>query len=135
MIKTYHDLCKFRTFEERFAYLKLGGVVGKPTFGFDRYANQVLYHSVTWKRIRDQVLIRDNGCDLGVPDREVHCGITIHHINPITIYNVENGDRCVFDLNNLISVSPNTHQAIHFGDESILVCLPKEREEGDTKLW
>jgi hypothetical protein len=115
--------------------LKLDGVVGRPTYGFDRYANQVLYHSVTWKRIRDQVIVRDNGCDLGIPDREVHSGVTIHHINPITIANIENGDRCVFDLENLISVSHETHQAIHFGDESKLVRLPQERQEGDTKLW
>jgi hypothetical protein len=132
MIRSYHDLCRHQSFEERYAYLKLGAAVGQPTFGFDRYANQLLYHSVTWKRIRDQVLIRDNGCYLGVP---VYGGVLIHHINPITIENIENGDRCVFDLNNLISVSPATHQAIHFGDESKLVRLPKEREEGDTKLW
>jgi hypothetical protein len=135
MIKTYTQLCHYRSFEERFNYLKLGGIVGEKTFGFDRYFNQVFYHSGEWKHVRDLVIIRDGGCDLGIADREIFSGLLVHHINPITMENIENGDNCIFDLNNLICCTNNTHQAIHYGDESLLVRLPKERRKGDTNLW
>lgn len=135
MIKTYKELIRLPTFEERYAYLKLGGSVGRTTFGFDRYINQALYQSREWKIIRDKIIVRDDGCDLGIKDREVYSRITIHHINPITLENIENSDDCVFDLNNLICTSPNTHEAIHYGDASLLPKLPKDRERGDTCLW
>ena len=134
-IKSYRELSRLKTFEERFEYLKLGGVVGQETFGFDRYLNQAFYRSREWKRIRDQVIIRDNGCDLGILDREIFEYVMTHHINPITIENIENGDDCIFDLNNLICTSRITHQALHYGDASLLVKLPPERRKGDTNLW
>jgi len=126
---------KLKTFEERFEYLKLGGSVGSSTFGCDRYLNQLLYHSKEWKRARDHIITRDEGCDLGCKDRDVYNGILIHHINPITVKNIEKADDCVFDPNNLICTSHNTHQAIHYGDEGLLVRLPKVRKSGDTSLW
>lgn len=135
MIKTYNQLCRLYTFEERFEYLKVSGIVGQSTFGFDRYLNQVLYHSGEWKRVRNLVIIRDEGCDLGIPDREIFKDLMVHHITPITMENIVHRDRCVFDLNNLITTSYNTHQAIHYGDESHLLTLPKERRKGDTLLW
>lgn len=135
MIKTYKDLRRLSTFEERFEYLKLGGAVGNSTFGFDRYLNQLLYHSTDWRRTRDHIIVRDNGCDLGIDDRDIHNGILIHHINPITVANIERGDDCVYDPENLICTSHNTHNAIHYGDVSILTQLPKARLKGDTQLW
>lgn len=135
MIKSYRELIRLPTFEERFAYLKMGGSVGRETFGFDRYLNQAFYNSREWKRTRRDIIVRDESCDLGIFDREIFGKIVIHHINPITIEDLENGDWCVFDPNNLICTSPNTHNAIHYGDESLLSLLPKERRRGDTKLW
>lgn len=135
MIKTYRELRQLQTFEDRFNYLKLNGSVGKSTFGFDRYLNQLLYHSKEWKTIRNEIIIRDEGCDLGIPDRSIYTGLLIHHINPITIENIEHNDPCVFDPNNLICTCHSTHQAIHYGDESHLVRIPKPRVKGDTKLW
>ena len=135
MIKSYIQLSRLSTFTERFEYLRLGGAVGRETFGFDRYLNQALYRSSEWRRIRDLVIIRDECCDLGIADHELYGRVTIHHINPITIEHIENGDDCVYDLNNLICTSHNTHNAIHFGDSSLLVKIPKERKKGDTRLW
>lgn len=135
MIKTYSDLRYLLSFEERFRYLKLEGVVGRESFGFERYLNQLLYHSREWKRVRNQIIIRDEGCDLGIPDREIFNNLLVHHINPITVRNVENNDDCVFDLENLITTTHNTHQAIHYGNENLLVTLPLERKKGDTNLW
>ena len=134
-IKTYRAVKRLKTFEERFEYLKLGGSVGAATFGFDRYLNQLLYHSTDWRRTRDHIIVRDNGCDLGIDDRDIHNGILIHHINPITVENIERGDDCVYDPENLICTSHNTHNAIHYGDVSILTQLPKARLKGDTQLW
>ena len=135
MLKTYSDLRRLQTFEERFAYLKLGGVVGQTTFGFERYLNQVLYRSQEWKLVRRDVIVRDDGCDLGIPDREIFGRLLIHHINPISIDDIEDSNPCVFDLNNLICTTHNTHNAIHYGDASLLATLPKERRKGDTCLW
>lgn len=135
MIKSYRELIRLPTFEERFAYLKMGGSVGRETFGFDRYLNQAFYNSREWKRTRRDIIVRDESCDLGIFDREIFGKIVIHHINPITIEDLENGDWCVYDPNNLICTSPETHNAIHYGDESLLSLLPKERRRGDTKLW
>jgi len=134
-IKTYKELSRLPTFEERFNYLKLGGSVGRATFGFDRYLNQSLYQSREWKKIRNDVIVRDGGCDLGIPSREIFIRTLIHHINPITVEDIEDANDCVFDINNLICTSYDTHNAIHFGDESLLIRLPKERRKGDTTLW
>lgn len=134
-IRTYSQLIRLKTFEDRFQYLKLVGVVGETTFGFDRYLNQALYSSKEWKSVRDQVIIRDNGCDLGIEDRLIGRRIVVHHMNPITIEAIENADPSIFDPEFLICTTENTHRAIHFGDESQLVRLPKERTPGDTKLW
>lgn len=135
IFKTYRELYRLKTFEERFEYLKIGGIVGRETFGFDRYVNQLLYTSSEWKRTRRNILIRDGGCDLAILDREIFERPIIHHIYAITLENIENGDDCVFDPENLITVSHNTHNAIHYGDESLLTTLPKERMKGDTSLW
>lgn len=134
-IKTYRAVKRLKTFEERFEYLKLSGSVGAATFGFDRYLNQLLYHSKDWRRTRDHIIVRDNGCDLGIDGRDIYNGILVHHINPITVENIERGDDCVYDPENLICTSHNTHNAIHYGDVSILTQLPKARLKGDTQLW
>jgi len=135
MIRSYRDLRRLRTFEERFRYLDLRGVIGNTTFGFERYLNQVLYHSSDWRRTRDVIIIRDNACDLGIDGREIFDLILVHHLNPITIENIERGDDCVYDPDNLICTSHNTHNALHFGGESSLIRLPKFRSKGDTLLW
>lgn len=134
-VKTYRKLIRIPTFEERFEYLKLSGQVGRETFGPARYLNQSFYRSREWKRLRDYILVRDNGCDLGIDDREIFSQVYIHHINPITIDDIERGDDAVFDPNNLISTSFETHNAIHYGNESNLIKLPKVRQKGDTCLW
>lgn len=135
LIKSYRELIRLKTFEERYEYLKLGGRVGIETFGFDRYLNQVLYHSGEWRDFREEVLIRDEGCDLGISDREIFNRPLIHHINPLTIENIENRDDCIFDFDNVITTIHNTHQAIHYGNESLLIRLPIDRKKGDTTLW
>lgn len=133
--KSYNELILLDTFEDRFKYLEVHGIVGKETFGIYRYLNQVFYNSKPWLQIRDKVIVRDGACDLGIDGLDIFDKIIIHHINPITITNIENGDYCVFDLNNLICTSSNTHNALHFGGESSLRQLPKIRVKGDTKLW
>lgn len=135
MRRSYSDLVRLRTFEERFAYLKLGGVVGRSTFGFDRYLNQRFYTSKQWRDIRHAVIARDNGCDLGSDDYVIHDRIYIHHLNPMTVADIESGDGSILDLDNLISVTHQTHNAIHYGDESKIRRPFVERSPGDTKLW
>lgn len=136
MLRTYQDLLALPTFEERFEYLKLNGVPSEATFGGHRQLNQILYRSYEWRKIRRRVIIRDNGCDLGIQDRPIQKGILIHHINPITIEMILNHDPAVFDLNNLITTCHQTHEAIHYGDKNLLVpTKPTERKPGDTKLW
>ena len=135
MYKSYRELCRLRTFEERYEYLKLGGAVGRETFGFERYLNQLFYNSREWKFCRRDIIIRDNGCDLAIPDREIVGRIIVHHINALTIEDIELARDCLFDPSNLISTSHNTSQAIHYGDASLLVRLPQERRKGDTLLW
>lgn len=134
-IKSYKEVSRLLTFEDRFEYLKLGGAVGASTFGFDRYINQVLYHSSEWRKTRDIIIIRDDCCDLGILGRDIFDGVIVHHINPITMENIENGDDCVYDPCNLICVSHRTHNALHYGDASLLSILPKSRRKGDTTLW
>ena len=135
IIRTYSELSKLETFEERFRYLQLGGVVGSETFGFDRYLNQVFYRSKRWKSIRDQVIIRDNGCDLGVEGYDIHGRIIIHHMNPITIRDIERESEYLLDPEFLICTIHNTHNAIHYGDESLLITAPVERSMYDTCPW
>jgi len=135
MIKTYNELRYLSTFEDRFDYLKIGGAVGASTFGFERYLNQMLYNSREWRQLRDSIIVRDSACDLGIEGREIRSCIIVHHLNPITIDNIEHGDDCVYDPNNLICTHHNTHNAIHYGNKSNLIQLPKERTKGDTSLW
>lgn len=135
--RSYKELSRLKSFKEKFEYLRLQGQVGKDTFGFDRYLNQALYSSQEWKRFRRNVIIRDNGCDLGDPDREIQGEdrIIIHHINPLTVEDLEKRNPAIFDMNNVICVSYLTHQAIHYGDESLLPQEPNERTPGDTIPW
>lgn len=135
-MKTYSKLIKLLTFEERFDYLKLNGSVGFETFGAERYLNQTLYWSAEWKRVRRDVIIRDNGCDLGIEDRPIQRGVFVHHIEPITVEDVVQRRKKVFDLDNLITVSFNTHQAIHYGGKELLPpSRPIERKPNDQAPW
>jgi hypothetical protein len=134
-IRTYSELSRLHTFDERYQYLKLSGVVGESTFGFDRWVNQEFYRSWQWKSIRKDVIVRDNGCDLGIPGFEIHRGLLIHHMNPVSMEDITHGEEWILDPNFLITTSHRTHNAIHYGDESL---LPREhvvRKLGDTKLW
>lgn len=135
MIRTYSELVKIQSYEDRFKYLKLDGAVGRDTFGFDRYLNQVFYRSQKWKRIRDIVIIRDNACDLGIEGREIYGRIIIHHMNPITIEDIERNSDYLLDPEFLITTIHSTHNAIHYGDESILTTAPVERSKNDTCPW
>lgn len=135
MIRTYSELSKLSTFEERFQYLKLGGSVGESTFGFDRYLNQIFYKSKLWKRIRDEVIFRDCGCDLGVNGREIFGSVIIHHMNPITIKDIEDDSKFLTDPEYLITTTHNTHNAIHYSDEKLLMTGPIERTRNDTCPW
>ena len=136
MIRTYTELSKLKTFEERFEYLRLDGEVGKETFGFDRIFNQKFYRSVEWRRVRDQVIIRDCGCDLGVPGHEIYGQrILIHHMNPISLEDLERRSEILMNPEYLITTIHNTHQAIHYGDADLLIKLPRERTKNDTCPW
>lgn len=135
MIRNYRELRRLRTFEERYYYLQLKGVVGETTFGFDRYLNQILYTSDRWLKTRDGVIIRDNGCDLGIEGYEIQGRILVHHMNPITIEDVEEERDIVFDPEYLICTTLRTHNAIHFGDEKLLPKIPIERKRNDTCPW
>lgn len=134
-IRTYSELRRLDTFEERFEYLKLGGVLGVQTFGYDRWINQRFYKSREWLQVRDQVIVRDNGCDLGVEGFEIYSGLIVHHMNPISLDDLEKGLEWVVDPNYLITTSLRTHNAIHYGDETLLPRGPVERTPGDTTLW
>lgn len=134
-IRRYSELKELKTIEERFDYLKLDGKVGIGSWGWDRYFNQRFYRSSEWKRIRDIVIIRDGGCDLGIPGFEIQDKILIHHINPIWIEDLKSGNSDILDPEFLISTSNLTHQAIHYGDKSLLPQVPIQRTRGDTKLW
>jgi hypothetical protein len=133
--KRYSELITIPTYEERFKYLQLKGAVGNDTFGYDRYLNQILYNSPEWKRLRNQIIIRDNGRDLGCEGYEIYGRILIHHMNPITVEDIVSRDPIVFDPENLICVSHNTHNAIHYGDENLLIMAPVERTKNDTCPW
>ena len=135
-IKSYSELSRLETFEERFNYLKLGGVVGRDTFGFDRIFNQKFYRSEEWKRVRDFVIVRDNGCDLGIEGHEIFGNrIIIHHMNPISIDDIRHSTRNLLDPEYLITTIHRTHNAIHYGDENQLIKAPIERVRNDTCPW
>ena len=134
-MKSYSEMMSYRTFEERYEYLKLNGVVAETTFGVNRYINQSFYTSPEWRSVRNRVIIRDDGCDLACRDREICGRIYIHHINPVTMLMFEENDRMLYDLDNLVCVSFDTHNAIHYGDASLLIPDYKPRTPGDTKLW
>lgn len=136
MLLSYSELITLPTFEERYRYLKQSGIVAEETFGSHRYLNQVYYKSPEWRKVRNDAIIRDNGCDLAMEGFEIQDWIYIHHINPITEKDILDRSPALFDLDNLVCVSFNTHQAIHFGDESMLpINYFFERTPGDTKLW
>ena len=135
MIRTYSELITIPTFKERFKYLRLEGSVGIETFGYDRYLNQILYNSPEWKRCRQDIIIRDNGCDLAYEGYEIHGRILIHHINPITVDDILKRRSIVFDPENLIVTTHNTHNAIHYGDDNLLMSEPIERCINDTCPW
>lgn len=134
-IRTYSELTRLDTFIERFRYLSLRGSVGETTFGFDRWMNQMFYASREWRHIRTQVIARDNGCDLGMEGREINARLYIHHMNPMTFDNISHGDPQILDPEYLITVTHQTHNAIHYGDERQLPQPPVERSRGDTLLW
>ena len=135
-IRTYSELSKLKTFRERYEYLKLDGTVGEETFGFDRYINQMFYKSEEWKRIRNYVITRDNGCDLGISDRKiVDSVILVHHMNPITKEDIINKNEILLDPEYLITTIKPTHDAIHYGDESLLAEDLIVRSKNDTCPW
>lgn len=135
-IRTYDELMKLRTFKERYEYLRLDGTVGEDTFGFDRYLNQIFYKSKEWESIRNQVITRDNGCDLGIPDREIRGNnIIIHHMNPIRKEDILNRSEFLLDPKYLITTIDITHKAIHYGNDELLYQDPIERSKNDTCPW
>jgi hypothetical protein len=134
-IKTYSDLVGLSTLEERFRYLSLRGKVGESTFGFDRWMNQQFYRSTEWKSLRRHIIVRDNGCDLGIDGYEIHTGLVIHHLNPMTVADIRDSNPEILDPEFLITTTLPTHNAIHYGDERLLPRLLVKRKPGDTKLW
>jgi hypothetical protein len=134
-IRTFTELHRLKSFDERYEYLRLKGIVGESTFGFDRYLNQMLYTSRRWLKVRDNVIIRDEGCDLGIIDYEIKGTIIVHHMNPISIEDIEKENSKILDPEFLICTSSNTHLAIHYGDKSLLPKLPIIRYSGDTSPW
>ena len=134
-IKTYSELITIPTFIERYRYLRIGGRVGKETFGYDRYLNQILYKSDEWKEFRRDIIIRDNACDLACEGYEMYGPIMVHHIDPITVEDVLRRDPKIFDPENVVSTWLRTHNAIHYGDESLLALDPICRTPNDTCLW
>lgn len=135
MIKTYSELITIDNFKDRFKYLSLSGCVGEETFGYDRYFNQAFYRSIEWRHLRNRLIIRDNGCDLGMDGYEIHGKIIIHHMNPLTIEDIRNGTDYLLNPEYLICTTLNTHNAIHYGDENLLMSDPIERVKNDTCPW
>ena len=135
MIRTYNELRSIKSFVDRFRYLKLDGCIGEETFGLDRFLNQDFYKSSEWKRVRDFVISRDFGCDLGIRDREIFGRILVHHMNPISANDIVHSSDFLLDPNYLITTTHDTHNAIHYGDESLLVLAPIERSKNDTCPW
>ena len=135
LLKTYPELSRLETFEERYRYLRMGGVAGEQTFGFDRWINQRFYKSQEWRTVRNMVILRDDGCDLGIPGFEIHSGLVVHHMNPFSVDDIQHSESSLINPNFLITTSLQTHNAIHYGDESLLPRGPVVREQGDTTLW
>ena len=136
IIKTYRELSRLKTFEERYKYLQLKGVVGESTFGFDRIFNQLFYTSGEWRAVRKEIIIRDNGCDLGIEGYDLLEGqVIIHHMNPISIEDIENRSAILLDPNYLITTTLSTHNAIHYGDVTLLSKAPIERTRNDMCPW
>ena len=135
IIRTYSELITLPTFEDRYRYLQLNGAVGKDTFGFDRYINQQFYRSKEWQRIRDEVIIRDNACDLGMEGYEIHWRIYVHHMNPIMVRDIQSNSDYLMNPEFLICTTHRTHNAIHYGDENLLARAPIERTKNDTCPW
>lgn len=135
LFRKYSELRRLFTFEERFEYLRLGGVVGTSTFGFDRYINQDFYRSREWRSVRDRVIVRDNGCDLGIEGYEIHGNLLVHHMNPMTADDVVHGEDWILNPDFLITTTQDTHNAIHYGDKSLLKTPFVPRQPNDTKLW
>lgn len=135
MIRTYSELLHRHDFYGRYEYLRLGSNVGEDKFGWRRYLNQEFYSSQKWKKIRNKIIIRDNGCDLAHEDFEIYGQIYVHHLNPITVEDIENETPFAVDPEFLVCVSFDTHNAIHYGDKQLLPQLPEERRPGDTRLW
>lgn len=134
-VRTYTEMSRLATHLDRFRYLALAGEVGRETFGFDRWMNQGFYHSHQWRAIRDHVIIRDEGSDLGMQDRGIHDRIYIHHMNPMTAEDLTHGNDDILDPEFLVACTLRTHNAIHYGDERNLAQPFVERKPGDTKLW
>ena len=134
-MRTYSELSSLTTFEDRYRYLRLRGIVGAETFGFERHLNQSFYRSSEWRRVRNDVILRDNGCDLGIQDRLIPDRVYIHHMNPLTPQSIRDGYEEALDMEYLISVTHNTHNAIHYGDENLLVADHVDRTPRDTTLW
>ena len=134
-IRTYSELIALPTFEERYEYLRLNGRVGEETFGFDRWLNQTFYKSEEWLSMRDKIIVRDNGCDLGIPGRDIYSRILIHHMNPITKEDILRRSDILLNPEYLICVTPNTHRAIHYGNSNLLIKNPIERRPNDTCPW
>lgn len=135
MIRRYSELRRLETFDERLEYLRLQGSVGYATFGFDRYLNQRFYTSYEWKMARQTVILRDNGCDLGVRGYEIHADMLIHHLNPVTVDDIQHGEEWIFDPEYLITTTQKTHNAIHYGGDSHGPAIVTQRQVGDTRLW
>lgn len=134
-IRCYEELSKLKTFDERYEYLRLGGLVGADTFGFDRYLNQALYKSKEWRKVRDIVILRDKGCDLGIEGYEINKGAIIHHMNPLTEEDLIERNEDIFNPQYLITVSLRTHNAIHYGEDYVKMDSPVERRPNDTIPW
>ena len=135
MIRTYSELSTITSFKGRFRYLKLDGAVGESTFGFDRYLNQLFYRSQRWRKIRDEVIVRDCGCDLGVEGYEIYKYVMIHHMNPITAKDIQDESEYLLNPEYLITTTQRTHNAIHYGNEDLLPTMPVERTKNDTCPW
>jgi hypothetical protein len=133
--RSYSELRRLSTFEERFDYLSLQGEVGEATFGFDRWLNQRFYRSSEWRHARDLVVFRDQACDLGVAGYDIHAQLLVHHINPVTPEDLQHGELWVLDPEYLITTTHRTHNALHYGDQTLVRRAPVERRPGDTRLW
>jgi hypothetical protein len=134
-IRSYSELCQLKTFAERYEYLALRGSVGNATFGSERFLNQAFYRSHEWQVLRHRIIVRDNGCDLGVEGYEIHTRLYIHHLNPMTVVSIRERDSSILNPEFLITTTHDTHNAIHYGDPKLLVHRYVERRAGDTKLW